>query len=145
MALVRSIVEQTSNAHRYPIVPCIENTGVRSLVRWVFRLGVPNAAFDEAVTQGGNLGYRHLQEDLRGTGYRWLITQYRPDRIGLEFDVHPGQTLTIDSSSLRCDPVPLRVDRTNRSAVQHPILWRIYSRDARPIEGEIPYGEWSTY
>jgi hypothetical protein len=143
VTLGKTIQQQSKDEHRYQIVPCIENLGTRTLERWEFRLGVPHLAFDHATTQGNNLGYTHLREGLIGTEYLWLITQYRPERIGRVFDVHPGQT--IDTRALRCDPIPLLITPKNWERVSHPILWRIYSPNARPIDGEISFKEWCDY
>jgi hypothetical protein len=142
--LGRTIKQLAADEHLYEIMPSLENIGTRTLERWAFGLAVPNDALDPAA-KGSDLGYSKKREGLRGIEYLWLSASHRPARTAFTFDVHPGQTLTLHRE-MNCLPIPLRVtSNVLRTVSGHPILWRIYSPDAQPIEGEIPFDRWCDF
>lgn len=139
----RTITSRAADEHLYQLLPCLENIGTRTLERWSFDLAVPNAAVNPDAARS-DLGYLKRREGL-GIEYLWLTMTHRPPRIDMNFDVHPGQTLTIDRA-LNAVPIPLRIDPKIYQLVGgRPILWRIYSLDARPIEGEIAFEKWCDF
>jgi hypothetical protein len=142
--LGRTVQQRSNDEHLYKLQPSIKNIGARTLERWEFRLGIPTVAVNEP-NGIASLGFSSLREGLYGIEYTWFITSYWPARSGRTFEVHPGQWLEIDGK-MGCSPIPLRVVTEVWHCVDgRQLPWRIYSPDARPIEGKISYADWCDF
>lgn len=146
--------EVSSDYHRHYFGVEVVNVGAVSLEHWALTFDIPEMVI--ADQSGGSI---NSDPDLRGmlsgdvgVNYRGIrmrrLSLGDPATTGRRWIIHPGQSVVFHDRNATLPYVPIEMTHARHLDLQPrqvPISWRMYVKDAPPLEGQFPFSEWCKF
>lgn len=145
---------QGNDRHRYAIKVEIENTGSVTFENWWFTLNIPSFLLDgKTQSEFDSMRFHPLYHVMARQGVTigrhnyTTISMGDPFYTGRRLILHPSQSQELWNKAFDMPPFRIEVndDAYQKLRGHPPITWKLFLRNAQPLEGSIPMENWCKY